>query len=288
MLDLLDSVIEKIITTGWSTPPALPTLTFEIPDDNFAGRIDAPTLNIYLCELKENASMRRAQWDTIALPDRSTVLSQPPSYFDCHYLISAWSASARNEIAPPSAEEHALLGAALRVLLRSSDVIPSVIGVPGGGDVFQGSHLYFAVSAPDSPRVVNDFWSTMKMPWRPTISLIATAPVDPGVDSERAPLLTTFIQRYGAIGAASADFEELIQIGGWVLNAADDTPVAGAIVERLQTGEQCKTDSRGQYTFAGLRRGVQKFRASAPAKAPLEQDIDIPAGLADTHIFRLS
>jgi hypothetical protein len=216
------------------------------------------------------------------------VLSQPPSYFDCHYLISAWSASARNEIAPPTAEEHALLGAALRVLLRTPDIILAAIGIAGGGPVFREGHLYFAVSAPDSPRVVNDFWSTMRMPWRPTFSLIATAPVDPGVDTPPAPLMTTFVQRYGGVDSPPADFEELIQIGGWVLNAADDTPITGATVERLETGEQSTTDSRGQYTFVGLRRGVQRFRASAPAKAPLEQNIDIPAGAPDTHIFRLS
>jgi hypothetical protein len=287
VLNLLDSVIDKVLDTGWVVGPK-PDLSFDIPDDSFRTKITSLTLNIYLVEIRENKDHRRANWDTTPLPDRTTVLSQPPAYFDCHYLISAWSAVQPNDISSPTSEEHAALGGALFVLIRNPDVGAAALGVPGGGPVFQQGHIYLSVAAPETPRVVNDFWSTMKLPWRPTISLIATTPLDPALDSPPAPPMITFVQRFGGINAASNTFEESIQIGGWVLRSAGDVPVAGATVLRVATGEQAQTDSQGRFSFAGLRPGIHRIRASAPGLTPIERDLDVPNGSADSHIFRLS
>ena len=94
MLDLLDRVIDRVLDTGWVGTPK-PERSFDIPDDSFRTRTTVLTLNIYLVEIRENKDHRRGNWDFIPLPDRTTVLSQPPAYFDCHYLISAWSAVQR-------------------------------------------------------------------------------------------------------------------------------------------------------------------------------------------------
>jgi hypothetical protein len=288
MLNFLDNVIDRILDTGWVTPPAKPDRSFAIPDETFQNSVATLTLNIYLTEIRENRDFRRANWDTIPLPDRTTALSQPPAYFDCHYLISAWSAVQESDIASGVADEHAALGGALRVLLRNPDVVPAAIGVPGGGVVFQNAHICLNVAQPDAPRVVHDFWNTMQLPWRPAISLIATAPVDPLFDSPPSPPMITFVQRYGAIGAAPGTFEELIQIGGWVLRLAGDVPIAGATVVRTATGEQAVTDSQGRFSFTGLLPGIHHFQASASGFTPIDRDLDIPNGPPDSHIFRLS
>ena len=288
MLNFLDNVIDKILDTGWVTPPPKPDRSFAIPDDTFQNTVSNLTLNIYLTEVRENREFRRPDWDTIPLPDRTTVLSQPPAYFDCHYLISAWSAVQQSDIASGVADEHAALGGVLRVLLRNPDVNPAALGVSGGGDVFQNAHIYLNLAPPDAPRVVHDFWNTMQLPWRPAISLIATAPVDPLFDAAPSPAMITLVQRYGAIGAAPGTFEELIQIGGWVLRLAGDVPIPGATVVRTATGEQVITDSQGRFSFAGLLPGIHHFRASATGLTPIDRDLDIPNGSPDSHIFRLS
>jgi hypothetical protein len=289
MLDLLDSVIDKVLDSGWVAPPAKPERSFAIPDDSFRTKVANLTLNIYLAEARENKDFHRAEFDTITLPDRTSVLSRPPSWFDVHYLISAWSPVQPNDIASGVADEHAALGGALRVLLRNPDVVPGGLGVPGGGDVFQNAHIYLTVAAPETPRVVHDFWNTMQLPWRPAISLIATAPVDPLFDTPPSPPMITFVQRYGLIGGAVAPtFEELIQIGGWVLRLADDSPIPGATVTRVATGEQATSDSQGRFTFTGLPPGTHKIRAAAAGFTTIERDLNLPDGPPDSHVFRLS
>ncbi len=291
MLNLVDNLILRLLDTGWTTtpPPVKPSFFFTVPDGEWQTRVRARTglqLNIYLYEIRENRDFRRAAWDNLPLPDRTMVLSQPPAYIDCHYLISAWSATEDSDMASPVLDEHQVLSEVLRILLRNPDVVPGALGIPGGGVVFQEAHVYLSVAPPEPPRVLNDFWSTMKLPWRPAVMLVVTAPLDLLVDTPLPPLVTTLIQRFAQIG--SATIEELIDIGGLVLRAADQTAIGGALVERVNSADTATTDAEGRYVFTGLSRGVHRFRASAAGMTPIERDIDVPADPPATHIFQLS
>jgi hypothetical protein len=288
MLNLLDDLILKVLDTGWTSPLAKPSFFFTVPDSDWKTKVKTRTglqLNIYLYEVRENREFRRAAWDKAELADHSVVLSQPPVYLDCHYLISAWSATEDSDMASPILDEHQVLSEAMRVLLRNPDVVPGALGVSGGGPVFQEAHVYLNVAPPEPPRVLNDFWSTMKLPWRPAVMLIVTAPLDLLKDSPPSPVVTTLIQRYAQIG--SAVIEEWIEIGGLVLRAAGQSPIEGATVQRLDNNDTATTDAQGRYVFTGIPRGIHKFRASALGMTAIERNIDIPAAPPSDHIFQL-
>jgi hypothetical protein len=179
----------------------------------------------------------------------------------------------------------------LRILLANPDVRPSALPVPGGGDLFQQAHVYLTVAAPDPSRALGDFWTSMRVPWRPAISLVVTAPLDLLVEDEPAPALTTFVQHYRHIDSTAAS-EERIQFGGWVVRLSDDGPVANAVVELLGAGGvvigTATTDAAGRFEFADLRRGPVEFRASAPGFAPVTRVLLLPDATADEHLFRMS
>jgi len=289
MLNLVDNLVLKVLDTDWTTPPAKPGFFFSIPDAAWQTRVKLQPgvrLNIYLYEVRENRDFRRASWDNVPLTTNTVALSQPPVYLDCHYLVSAWSATDDTDATSPVTDEHQVLSEAMRVLLRNADVVPAAMGIPGGSPVFRNAHVYLSVALPEPPRILNDFWSTMKLPWRPAAMLIVTAPMDLLLDSPPSPVLTTLIQRYALIGTSTV--EEMIEIGGLVLKASDDLPIAGALVERLDSNDTSTTDAQGRFIFTGILRGVHKFRASATGMTAIERDIDIPADLPATHIFKLS
>jgi hypothetical protein len=288
MLNLVDNLILKLLDTGWTTPPAKPTFFFTVPDTDWRAKVKTRIelqLNIYLYEVRENRNFRRASWDNVPLADGSVVLSEPPVYLDCHYLISAWSPTEDSDLASPVLDEHQLLSETLRVLLRNPDVVPAAVGIPGGGVVFQNAHVYLSVAPPEPPRVLNDFWSTMKLPWRPAVMLVVTAPLDLLMDSAPSPVVTTFIQRFAQIG--SSTIEEIIDIGGLVLRAADQSPILGATVVRLDNNDTATTDAQGRYVLTGIPRGVHRFRASAATMTAIELDINIPAASPTNYIFQL-
>jgi hypothetical protein len=290
MLDLVDTLIQTILDTGWTTtpPPAKPGFYFTIPDEDWKTKVLGGVgvrLNIYLYEIRENRNFRRAEWDPITLPDRTVVLSEPPVYLDCHYLISAWSATEDGEMTSPVLDEHQTLAEAMRVLLRNPDVVPGTLGI-GGGAVFTNAHVYLTVAPPEPPRVLNDFWSTMQLPWRPAIMLVVTAPLDLLLDSAPSPVVTTLIQRYALIG--SSGLEQRMDIGGFVVKAADGTPIPGATVLWVDQNQTVTADSLGRYIFAGLLPGVHSFTASAPGMTPVNRNINVPTDPPATHIFQLS
>jgi len=293
MLNLLDETIKAILNTNWSSSVSLPGFYFTIPDDDWQTTVMSDVtlrLNIYLYEMRENRDFRRSQWDVITMPDNTAQLSQPPVYLDCHYLISAWSPTEDTESTSPIEDEHKLLSEAMRILFGNPDVNPTALGITGGGVVFEQAHIYLTVSPPEPPRVLNDFWTTMKLPWRPAIQLIATAPLDLLQNVSLGPLVTTMIQRFVSLNATGT-MDERITIGGWVLNNADSSPIVGATVQRTDTGATVTTDSQGRYTVSGLQAGAYPFIVSAAGHTAISRTLTVPDPSPTPppdYIFKLS
>jgi hypothetical protein len=180
----------------------------------------------------------------------------------------------------------------MRVLFAAPTVRPVDLGIAGGTPVFQQAQIYLTIAPPEAPRVLNDFWSTMRLPWRPAIQLIATAPLDLLQDSAAMPLMTTLLQRAVLLDGSGA-VDERIQIGGWVLKDADSSPIVGATVQHLSIVDgavlgQTLTDDAGRFIFTDLSRGTQRLRASGAGLGPLQRDLNLPAETPDTHVFRLT
>lgn len=291
MLNTLDNILKAVLDRDWGTSTK-PGFYFEPPDEGWSTKTGGsadPKLNIYLYEVTENRNFRRAEWDVIEQSDHSYVSSHPPVYFDCHYLLSAWSPITETETASAVLEEHGILSDAIRVILRNPDVSPAALGIVDGGTVLQQAHIYLTVASPETPRVLNDFWSTMKQPWRLAVPVIITAPLDLLRDAEPAPMVTTFIQRYANIASTTVD--ERIQIGGMVVRDDNGLPLLGAKVQRRSVSgnvlKEIMTDSQGRYSFAGLNRGNIRLHVEAAGMTAIDRNLSIPDGVASDYIFRL-
>jgi hypothetical protein len=299
MLNLVDTTIQRVLET-WQAPPPRPQILFDVPDDAWQTRVrngQGLFLNVYLYELRENRDFRRAEFDVLDVPGTvppggSKVLSRPPAYVDSHYLISAWSPIQAGDQASPVPDEHLALGKALQILMLNPDVEPSKLVPPvvSGVAVFDEAHIYLTVAPPEPARTLNEFWSTMKVPWRPAIQLIATAPVDLLQETDLGGVVLTVVQRFAVpptdAGAASA--EEWILTGGWVLQAADNKPIDQATVLLVDTGQAVRTDRDGRFTLSRLRRGRYQLRVTAEGKTPIQRELDVLNATVDEHVFRLA
>jgi Pvc16 N-terminal domain len=159
--------------------PALPERTvigFEPPTSEWSARVDGPTLNLFLGEVRENGEGRTGDWDDVR-DDQGRVLGRRPPVrrFDLAYHVSAWGGTA--------VEQHSLLGAVLAAL-------PVYDSIPA-------EHLSKTLQDYDLPvrlRVADagagagaDVWQSLGQPVRASFTLIVTASLVPATDTDLAP-----------------------------------------------------------------------------------------------------
>jgi hypothetical protein len=144
-------------------------VVLDAPTKEWAGRRNAPTIDVYLYDIRED--LRRRQFGVIDVHDEAghTVARRPPlRFFKLSYLLTAWTQ--RPE------DEHRLLAALLQCFLRN-DHIPreDLVGaLAEEGVPFQ---VTMAIPPPED-RALSDVWSALGGELKPSLDLVVITPVD--------------------------------------------------------------------------------------------------------------
>jgi hypothetical protein len=156
-------------------------VVFEAPTKEWASRRSAPTIDIYLYDIRED--MRRRQLGRVDLinDDGRTVAHRlPPRFFKLSYLLTAWTQ--RPE------DEHRLLSALLECFLRN-DGIPADDLVGELGEQGIPLPLTLAIPPPED-RALSDVWSALGGELKPSLDLVVSAPWDLNRTVPSAPPVT--------------------------------------------------------------------------------------------------
>jgi hypothetical protein len=152
---------------------------FEAPTKDWAARRNAPTVDVYLYDIREDLKWRAyGSTDVVNAEGRIVSREGPPQFFKLSYLVTAWTQ--RPE------DEHRLLSAVLSCFLRFSaiptDLLPTVAKVGP-------ARVTIAIPPPED-RALSDTWSALGGELKPSLDLVVTAPMDPREPVEVAPLIT--------------------------------------------------------------------------------------------------
>jgi hypothetical protein len=145
-------------------------VVFDAPTKEWSSRRNAPTVNLYLYDIRED--LRRRERGLVNQYDGRTVVGrrQPPRHFKVTYLITAWTQ--RPE------DEHRLLSALLYCFLRNESLPQELLRGP-----LAETGLPVEVSValpPPEDRSFADVWSALGGELKPSLDLVVTAPVDSG------------------------------------------------------------------------------------------------------------
>jgi hypothetical protein len=146
-------------------------VSFDAPTKDWSTRRNAPALNIYLYEIREDLTRRGEQFEE-QRDERGRVTSRrpPPRKFKLSYLITAWTQRAE--------DEHRLLSAVLTCFL-GFDAIPTE--VLQGELAEQGEPVRVTIALPLAPdRSITDVWTALGGELKPSLDLIVTCPFDTG------------------------------------------------------------------------------------------------------------
>ncbi len=144
-------------------------VSFESPSKDWSARRSAPTLNLYLYDIREDLSRRETQFEEV-LDERGRVVERrpPPRMFKLSYLVTAWTQ--RPE------DEHRLLSAMLSCFLPLDALPPEILR---GEVADEPRPLRLTIGLPlPADRNISDVWSALGGELKASLDLVVTAPFD--------------------------------------------------------------------------------------------------------------
>lgn len=145
-------------------------VAFEAPTKDWAARRNAPTVNVYLYDIRED--LRRRQRGLLNEYDHGQVTARrlPPRHIKLSYLVTAWTQR--------SEDEHRLLSELLLGFLRHESV-PA--GLLTGSLVELGLPVPMTVALPPpEDRAFADVWTALGGELKPSLDVVVSAPIDSG------------------------------------------------------------------------------------------------------------
>ena len=157
-------------------------MVFDAPTRDWAGRRNAPTIDVYLYDIRED--LRRRERGMLNEYDEdepgSSARHLPPRHFKLSYLVTAWTQ--RPE------DEHRLLSSLLTAFLRY-DALPADLLTGPLAELGLPVPLTVALPPPED-RAFADVWSALGGELKPSIDVVVSAPIDTGQRFETGPPVT--------------------------------------------------------------------------------------------------
>lgn len=180
MIHEVDEVLKGLLRGGALAGSGI-DVSFDVPTRDWAARRNAPVLNVYLYDLREDAS-RRQRGHAPVRDDRDVVVRRrrPPRWFRLAYLVTAWTKTPQ--------DEHRLLSAALATLLPHELLSPREL--PGALGRLGLTVPMTVGGLQAESRSTADIWSALGGELKPSLDVVVTAPVPAFPDYDAGPPVT--------------------------------------------------------------------------------------------------
>ncbi|GLY69041.1 DUF4255 domain-containing protein [Amycolatopsis taiwanensis] len=180
MIPEVDEAIRALIRTE-AVPDAAVEVVFDAPTKDWAARRNAPTVNVYLYDIREDLRRRqRGLVNSYAEDDSIAARTLPPRYFKLSYLVTAWTQ--RPE------DEHRLLSSLLLGFLRH-EALPPVTQTGELARLGLSAPMTIALPPPED-RAFADVWTALGGELKPSLDLLISVPVDTGRSFRAGPPVT--------------------------------------------------------------------------------------------------
>lgn len=180
MIHEVDEVLKGLLGGGALAGSGI-DVSFEAPTRDWAARRNAPVVNAYLYDIREDVA-RRQRGHVSVRDERDVVVRrrQPPRWFRLSYLVTAWTKTPQ--------DEHRLLSAVMATLipreLLAADELPGALGRLG-----LAVPLTVAGIQTES-RSLAEIWSALGGELKPSLDLVVTAPFPASPEYDAGPPVT--------------------------------------------------------------------------------------------------
>jgi hypothetical protein len=156
-------------------------VSLEAPTKEWAARRNAPTVNLYLYDIREDVRRRqRGLIEEHGDNGQVTARRPPPRFVKLSYLVTAWTQ--RPE------DEHRLLSTLLAGLMRW-DAVPARLLAGGLAALELPVPLTVALPPPED-RSFADVWTALGGELKPSLDLVVSAPIEVAEPATAGPPVT--------------------------------------------------------------------------------------------------
>jgi hypothetical protein len=176
----VDDVLKGLLSGGALAGSGI-DVSFDAPTRDWAARRNAPAINAYLYDIREDTK-RRQRGHAAVRDERGIEVKRrpPPRWFRLSYLVTAWTKQPQ--------DEHRLLSAALATLLPRELLPPSEL--PGALGALGLSMPLTVAGVHTESRSLAEIWSALGGELKPSIDLVAIAPFPGHPDYDAGPPVT--------------------------------------------------------------------------------------------------
>ncbi|RLT43198.1 MAG: DUF4255 domain-containing protein [Chloroflexi bacterium] len=285
MFDDVDEALRRLLIEEIPIRSNEIEIAFDQPRREWSARLNRPTLNIFLHDVRENAQLRQSHTQRQQPhPDRRQVaLKRPEIRVDLHYMLTAWAAEPE--------DEHRLLARMLLVFLRHREL--PVEFLPNS---LRNQPRPVAVSVAQYDTTFNptDLWGVMDNDLRPCLNCMVTLTLDPHLpltvplvrvrELRVEDMVVTSLRRQNARlpnGSTSTvelpTQEKWWTVGGRLRFSALET-IHLSVVE-LDRDVPVAAD--GTFVIGNLREGAYTLEVSRGTETAVRHTITVPSGQYD-------
>ena len=222
MIHDVDQLLERLVRRDALNGSSV-ELVFDAPTKDWVARRNAPAVDLYLYDIREDVQRRVPTWEDVhdeagRVRDRR----QPPRRFRLAYLVTAWTQ--RPE------DEHRLLSSLLGCFLKNQMLKPTELE---GALAEAELPIYIEVALPPTQeRSLADIWSALGGELKPSLDVVVTAPMVVGAITPFGPPVLAG----PTIGLAATDGPEETISGRRSRRGAGTTPEEPLPAETVPAG----------------------------------------------------
>ncbi|MFF8396597.1 DUF4255 domain-containing protein [Streptomyces sp. NPDC016172] len=180
MIHEVDEVLKGLLSGGALAGSGI-DIALDAPTRDWAARRNAPTINAYLYDIREDVN-RRQRGQLPVRDDRDVIVKrrQPPRWFRLSYLVTAWTKQPQ--------DEHRLLSAVLATLIPRELLPPSEL--PGSLAALGMTIPVSVAGIQTESRSLAEIWSALGGELKPSLDLVVTAPFPAYPEYDAGPPVT--------------------------------------------------------------------------------------------------
>jgi hypothetical protein len=193
----VDEVLRKLLSGGALAGTGV-EIAFDAPTRDWAARHNAPTIDAYLYDIREDAK-RRESGSMEVRDERGVVLRRrlPPRWFRLSYLVTAWTKRPQ--------DEHRMLAAILATLVPHELLRPEELT---GSLAALGFTVPLTVAGNMDARSSAEVWSALGGELKPSIDVVITVPIPSFPEYDAGPPVVELGVRVRATGGTVEDSSE--------------------------------------------------------------------------------